>query len=117
MSNEIFASLLQCCTSQFSGLIVRNYKRKRFNELGALTLQAEVRTLLDGINSMLSSGSVRSQMSQLQVFVWLLNVDRPSDVKDASSPILKSSALSMDEVKDILRLRMEEKFLREVGNL
>ena len=117
MSNETFVSLLQCCTSQFSGLLVRNYKNKRFNELGALTLQAEVRTLLDGINSMLSSGSVRSQMAQLQVFVWLLNVDRPSDVKDESTPILKSSALAMVQVKEILRLRVEERFLREVENL
>ena len=56
-------------------------------------------------------------MAQLQVFVWLLNVDRPSDVKDESTPILKSSALAMVQVKEILRLRVEERFLREVENL
>ena len=118
MPDETFTSLLQCLASEFAAVLLRVYKSKRYNELGALTLQAEVRTILDGINSLMTTGSVRSQLGNLQAFVWLLNVEHPKEVLD--NPILLKSSTLQNEpgaIQSILRLRVEDSFLRAVDGI
>ena len=88
-------------------------------ELGALTLQSDLRKIVDGMNNLLEEGSVRSQVEELQIFVWLLNVERPSDVED--SPLIKKSSMARDmsstDIGEILSLRVEMQFLKEVERL
>ena len=66
----MFACLLQCFAYTLSGILIKVYKSKAYNELGALILQADLRKMVDGMNNLLLEGSVR-KMEELQVFVWL----------------------------------------------
>ena len=88
-------------------------------ELGALTLQSDLRKIVDGMNNLLEEGSVRSQVEELQIFVWLLNIERPSDVED--SPLIKKSSMAKEmsstDIGEILSLRVEMHFLKEVERL
>ena len=119
LSTPMFACLLQCFAYTLSGILIKVYKSKAYNELGALILQADLRKMVDGMNNLLLEGSVRSQMEELQVFVWLLNVERPADVKD--SPLINKSSmsniLSPTDIGKILSLRVEISFLKEVERL
>ena len=140
LSKKMFACLMQCYAYTLSGILLKVYKSKVYNgtlplrssmtksmfltlmqntELGALTLQADLRKIVDGMNNLLEEGSVRSQVEELQIFVWLLNIERPSDVED--SPLIKKSSMAKEmsstDIGEILSLRVEMHFLKEVERL
>ena len=94
--------------------------RLRFNALGALQFEKDLRLLCDTIITECKSmnedsenesrrfdSQIRAQFKRLRHWSYLLNLERAADIKEIPFP---SPVLSNEEVKAVLKKRVEPDF-------
>ena len=88
--------------------LLRQIMRKRFNQLGALQLDSDVRLLGTVFRTFLGRAETRKVLQRLTFVVAFLNVETPEDACDVAFDARKSKiTVTTDQVRRVLSLRVE----------
>jgi hypothetical protein len=98
------------CASSVVTRLLRQIMRKRFNQLGALQLDSDVRLLGTVFRTFLGRAETRKVLQRLTFVVAFLNVETPEDASDVASDARGSKiTVTTDQVRRVLSLRVEFK--------
>jgi hypothetical protein len=105
LTPSLAVSVVTKVASYVAKQIEPRVRRKRFNQVGAIQFEADIRSLASFFAARSSRRAVRDRFARLQLMAQLLTLDDLSDATD----VMRSSGgeLGHDEARAILALRVD----------
>jgi hypothetical protein len=99
-----FVLMMKYLSESIATAVESEIMTKKYNEMGSLQVQKEVRVLIEGMSSLLETGSVRPAFARVNHALYLLTLSSPKDreVFPYPKPVLEPA-----EIQKVLGLRVD----------